>query len=110
MTAVSWHTKDPETGVINVGTYNGTLLGPTRASCRAAQGHLRIHWDKHHEKGEPLPAAIVIGAVPAVMMTSVVRIPYGLGELDVAGGLAGAPIEVVPCETIDLLVPSTAEV
>jgi UbiD family decarboxylase len=110
MTAVSWHTKDPETGVINVGTYNGTLLGPTRASCRASRSHLRIHWDKYRAKGEPMPAAIVIGAVPAVVMTSVLRIPFGLSELDVAGGLAGEPIALIPCETIDLLVPASAEV
>ncbi|MDP2646964.1 MAG: UbiD family decarboxylase [Desulfobacterales bacterium] len=110
LTAISWHTKDPDTGVINVGTYNGTVLGPTRTSCRSPRTDLRIHWDKHRAKGEPLPAAIVIGAVPAVTMVSVSKIPYGLSELDVAGALAGEPIEVIPCETIDLLVPATAEV
>jgi len=57
-----------------------------------------------------LPAAIVIGAVPVVTMASVSKMPYGLSELDVAGGLAGEPIEVTPCETMDLLVPATAEV
>ncbi|MDP2647487.1 MAG: UbiD family decarboxylase [Desulfobacterales bacterium] len=110
LTAISWHTKDPDTGVINVGTYNGTVLGPTRTSCRAPRAHIRMHWDKYRQRGEPMPAAIVIGAVPAVVMTSVTRVPYGLSELDVAGGLAGQPIEVVACETIDMLVPASAEV
>lgn len=35
---------------------------------------------------------------------------YGLDELSVAGGLRGEAVDVVKCETHDLLVPATAEI
>lgn len=111
MTAVTWHSKDPDTGVINVGTYNGLQLGPDRTNLRCGPAtHLMIHWHKCREKGVPLQVAAVLGAVPAVSMVSVARVPYGVSELDIAGGIAGEPIDVVPCETVDLLVPATAEI
>ena len=46
LTAVSWHTKDPETGILNVGTYNGLLTGPLRTSCRCPANQLATHWNK----------------------------------------------------------------
>jgi 4-hydroxy-3-polyprenylbenzoate decarboxylase/2,5-furandicarboxylate decarboxylase 1 len=36
--------------------------------------------------------------------------PYGTDELALAGSLRGAPVEVVPAETVDLEVPATAEI
>ena len=42
--------------------------------------------------------------------TAPARIPFSVSELDVAGGLAGAPIEVVKCSTNDVLVPANAEI
>lgn len=110
LTAISYHTKDPDTGGRNVGTYNGYALGPLRSSCRTGRGDLITHWNKCRQRGIPLQAAAVIGAVPAVCMASVTRMPYGTDELAVAGGIAGEPIEVVKCETVDIEVPATAEI
>jgi UbiD family decarboxylase len=111
MTAVSWHSRDPETGVINVGTYNALLMGPLRTNlrCGGTTG-LLDHWRKARARGEPLQVAAVIGGVPAVSMTSVARVPLHLSEHDVTGGLMGEPLPVVRCETSDLLVPATAEI
>jgi len=112
LTALSWHTKDPDTGIINIGTYNGTVLGPTHISCRArsANTHLHLHWDKCKQKGIPLQAAAVLGAVPAISYVSVSKVPYGIAEHSVAGGIAQEPMELVQCETVDLVVPATAEI
>jgi UbiD family decarboxylase len=38
------------------------------------------------------------------------KLPLGVDELTVAGGLAGAPINVVRARTVDLLVPAEAEI
>lgn len=111
LTAISWHTKDPDTGVTNVGTYNGTLLGPLHISCRVgAIKHLYFQWKKCKSRKIPLEAAAVIGTVPAVSYASVSPVPYGMAELNVAGGIAKEPIEVVKCETVDLMVPASAEI
>jgi 4-hydroxy-3-polyprenylbenzoate decarboxylase len=38
------------------------------------------------------------------------KLPVGVDELEVAGGLAGAPINVVRARTVDLMVPAEAEI
>jgi UbiD family decarboxylase len=110
-TAVCWITKDPDTGIRNVGTYNGYMLGPLRSSMRcSSHSDIVMHWKKCRQRGVPLEAAAVLGPVPAVCNVSVTKVPYGTDELAIAGGIAGEPIELVKCETVDLEVPSTAEV
>ncbi len=47
------------------------------------------------ELGRPLPVAMVIGAHPLFMLAGAARLPYGVDERHVAGGLFGAPLEVV---------------
>jgi UbiD family decarboxylase len=56
-----------------------------------------------------MPCAFVIGAAPVVMFTGPMKLPIDLDEMAVAGGLAGAPIRVAKCVTIDLDVPADAE-
>ncbi len=110
LTALSWHTKDPETGILNVGTYNGLLTGALRTSCRCAHNQLSVHWNKARQAGKPLQAAAVIGAVPAVSMVSCAKIPYGISEHAIAGGLMKESLPVVKCETVDIEVPASAEI
>lgn len=104
-------TKDPEDGSVNIGTYRGMIKGITRTGImtHGAQ-HIGIHLEKARRLGQPLPAAIILGCVPYVGMCSVAKIPYGISEYDVAGGLAGEAIELVKCETVDLEVPATSEI
>jgi UbiD family decarboxylase len=110
-TASHWFTKDPETGLINVGNYRGHIKSPTRTGVfLSSSNHGGYHWRKCKERGIPLQAALVIGAPPCVAYTAPSRIPFSVSELDVAGGLAGAAIEVVKCKTNDILVPANAEI
>ena len=62
------------------------------------------------DQGKPAPVAWVIGADPAVLLSATARLPYGLDENRVAGGLNAAPIELVRARTQDLLVPANAEI
>jgi 4-hydroxy-3-polyprenylbenzoate decarboxylase len=111
MSALCWVSRDPDTGSVNVGTYNGVVLGPLQSCVRVSpRGDLRVHWEKYKARGLPLPVAAVVGAVPVVPATSITEIPYGVNELEVASGLAGEPIEVVRCETVDIAVPAHAEI
>lgn len=104
-------TKDPETGIPNVGTYRCMIKGrdKTGVSIPPAQ-HIGIHFHKCREKKMPLRAAIVLGCTPAVGLASVTKIGYGLDEYAVAGGIAGKPVELVRCETVDIEVPASAEI
>lgn len=112
LTSPYWVTKDPETGDYNVGTYRGMIKGPRQVGLQmdTPSQHIAQHLAKAKAAGVPLEAAVVIGAVPAVGLTSVQKLPLGVSEYAVAGGLMGQPLEVVPCETVDLVVPATAEI
>lgn len=105
-------TKDAETGIRNVGTYNGFFRARDRLIASGMQGkHAGFyHWSPARRRGEPLPLAIVIGCTPEVMLAGSARIPYGVDELAIAGGMAGAPVELVRCNTVPLEVPAHAEV
>jgi len=104
-------TKDPETGIRNVGTYRLMLKGPWKTGLHTAHAqHIAIHAKKCLKLGRKLEVAVVIGAVPAVGLASVAKVPFGVDELAVAGALAGESIPIVKCETVDLEVPATAEI
>ncbi|MDP2647489.1 MAG: UbiD family decarboxylase [Desulfobacterales bacterium] len=109
-TATHFFSKDPETGAVNNGNYSGNVSARNRMTIginRAA--HIWIHLEKAKKLGKPLQVALVTGVVPAVSFVSVAKVTYGIDEMAVAGGLAGEPIEVVKCQTVDLEVPATAE-
>jgi UbiD family decarboxylase len=111
-TQAYWVTKDPETGIRNVGTYRAQVKSPTRTGImlhHERQG-LAIHWNQCRKKNIPLQAAMVIGGSPNIGYVSVANLPHGTDEFDVAGGISGEPVELIRCRTIDLEVPANAEV
>lgn len=102
--------KDPETGIRNMGVYSGHVFGKTKILWEINRGNQGwIHWQKWKRLGRPMPAAIVIGGPPAFFYTGAAKLPYGVDELEVAGGLMDEPVEMVKCRTIDLEVPAHAE-
>lgn len=111
-TCTHWITKDPDTGIRNMGNYRGHIKGRNKIGifpCGLGQD-VYIHWEKCKKKGIPLQAALVVGAPPVVSYAAVQKVPYGVDELAVAGGLAGEPIRLVKCKTIDMEVPAEAEI
>lgn len=100
--------KDPESARSNTSIYRLQVHGSRRLGVKAQQLHRQLR--KAEAKGEPLPVAIAIGTDPALMLASQWDAPYGVDELELAGALRGEPVEVVRAETVDLLVPATAEV
>jgi 4-hydroxy-3-polyprenylbenzoate decarboxylase len=113
LTATCVVTRDPDTGTQNIGTYRGHLKAPTRLGMMTLS-NLRAggyeHWRKHNDNGRKMPVAIVVGCPPVVAFQGPQKLPLGLDEITVAGGLAGGPINVVRGRTVDLLVPAEAEV
>ena len=111
ITAGHWITKDPETGHRNVGNYRGLIKGPGLSGLMAGTPQdISSHWEKCRARGVPLEAAIAVGTVPAVSYTATQKVPPDVDELALAGGLAGEPVKLVKCQTVDLEVPATAEV
>jgi UbiD family decarboxylase len=104
--------KDPVTGIRNVGTYRNRIINKADQFCirPGISSGLRDHVQKNEANGKSTECALVLGAQPSVGLVSVNAIPADMDELAVAGALNGAAIELVPCETIDLEVPATAEI
>lgn len=104
--------KDPDTGIYNMGTYRSMIREkPTEMAINfSIASHIQTHVKKNEARGKRTEVATVLGPDPAVMMASVTRVPQDIDELAVAGALRGSPVEMVKCKTIDLEVPATAEI
>ena len=106
-------TKDPDTGVQNMGNYRGQLKAPRRLGMNPSlelRPGIYAHWLKYKARGEKMPAAVVLGAPPCVTFTSTMKLPETVDEFTIAGGLVGGALNVVRAKTVDLLVPAEAEI
>ena len=114
LTATLCVTRDPHSGIQNMGTYRAGLKATDRLGVRMASriggagGYL--HWQKHNARRQPMPCAIVVGCAPVAMFTGGMKLAVDLDEMAVAGGLAGTPIRMARALTVDLDVPADAEI
>lgn len=72
--------------------------------------NMRLFAQRAFEAGRPLPISISIGTHPLEIMASGYRAPLGVDEMQIAGGLRGAPVELAPCETVDVPYIADAEI
>jgi len=103
-------TRDPKTGVRNVGMYRVQVLG---------KDLLAMHWQRHKvgaahwrdmaARGEKMPVAIVLGGDPASIYSASAPLPPNIDEYLFAGFLRRAPVHLAKAATVDLLVPAEAE-
>ena len=113
LTAPQFITKDPDTGIQNVGNYRAQVKAPRRLGMNPSielRPGILLHWNKHRQRGTKLPAAVAIGIPPVVSFAAVQKVPEHLDELAVAGALLGTPLNVVHARTVDLLVPAESEI
>lgn len=108
-------TKDPDTGIVNIGTYRGMLVGKDKVTVRGVSlGRAATHGGQHYLKfrglDKPMPIAVAFNWDPAMKYVSASAIPAGVCEYDVMGGVRQEPVPLVKCETIDLEVPAWAEI
>ena len=103
--------KDPETGIPDIGYYRFQVLGKDRLGFYAHILHrLGKSVAKAQRMGIPYHGAIIIGCDPILAYTCPIQVSESTNDWEVAGGLRGAPVELTRCKTIDLDVPATSEV
>src|SRR5918992_4242274 len=101
-------TKDPRTGIRNVGMYRLQKLGP-----RATAMHWQIHKDGRADylaTDGKIEVAVALGTDPVTTYTASAPLPKHIDELMLAGFLCGEPVELVRAKTVDLEVPASAEI
>lgn len=105
-------TKDPWTGIRNVGMYRLQVMD---------ERTLLVHWQRHkggaqHEQEARrrgiarMPCAVVLGGDPAAIWAASAPLPPGVDEYAFASWIRGSPLEMVPCVSQPLEVPARAEI
>jgi 4-hydroxy-3-polyprenylbenzoate decarboxylase len=101
-------TRDPRTGVRNLGMYRMQVLD---------RNTTYMHWQIHKDGRADwlatdgrIPVAVALGLDPITAYSASAPLPKHIGELMLAGFFRGAPVEMVACKTNDLEVPAHAEI
>ena len=104
-------TKNPETGVRNLGVYRLQVLDEKKAIMHW-QVHKRgaLHYQINKEEDRKTEVAIVIGADPAIIFSAIAPVPEGIDKYFFAGITRKKGVKLVKCRTVDLEVPASAEI
>jgi 4-hydroxy-3-polyprenylbenzoate decarboxylase len=103
-------TQDPDTGERNVGMYRIQIYDE-----RLTGMHWQLqkvgarHGRRYYETGTRMPVVIFLGGDPVFTFAATAPLPDGLDEFLLAGYLRRKSVELVKCETNDLLVPANAD-
>lgn len=102
--------RNPDTGVQNVSINRIQVNGPRRLAALILPRHLHVFQQAAESRGQPLEVAVVIGVDPLTLLASQAIVPIDRDELEIAGALHGAPLDVVKCLTNEVRVPANAEI
>jgi len=101
---------DPEYG-LNAGMYRMMFRTKNQTGIDlVSPSDMRRYYERALQKGKPLEVGIAIGVHPFEMLSASYKAPIGMNEFAIAGGLHGEPVELIPCETVNVLVPANAEI
>lgn len=104
-------TRDLVTGQLNVGLYRGQVLGRDKIGKLIIPAqHWGGHFMQHRETMRPMAVAVVHGWHDVLPFCAGSPFPKGVCEYEMMGAILGRPVELVKCETSDLLVPASAEI
>jgi 4-hydroxy-3-polyprenylbenzoate decarboxylase len=110
-TGCTFINRDPDTGYVNMGTYrmqvhDKNLLGIWQSP--GQQG--RLIAERYWKQGKSCPVVATFGGDPLLFFLSYTKFPFGVSELDRAGGMLGRPLEVIKGPLTGLPIPAHAEV
>ncbi len=103
--------RDPYTGLRNVGTYRMQVYdqrttGMHWQTHKVGAHHVRAGADSGLERME---VAVAIGGDPTTIWSGSMPLPPGIDEFAVAGVIREEAVDLVRCQTVDLEVPVAAE-
>ncbi len=103
-------TKDPETGIQNMGMYRLQVYDKNTTGM-----HWHLHkdgreiYEKYRKLGGKMPVSVAIGADPATTYAATAPLPKEIDEMVFSGFLRKEPLEIVKSKTNDIYVPANAE-
>ena len=102
--------RNPVSGIQNVSINRIQINGRDRLGILILPRHLHAFFAAAEARGEALEVAIAIGVDPLTALASQAIAPIDFDELEIAGALHGAPLEVVKCTSNEVRVPANAEI
>jgi 4-hydroxy-3-polyprenylbenzoate decarboxylase len=104
------HTKDPESGIRNVGMYRMQVFAPdmTGMHWHLHKGSAH-HYQKYKKLGTRMPVTVTLGGDPVYTFAATAPLPENFDEYMFAGFLRKKRVEMVKCITNDLEVPEDVD-
>ena len=103
-------TRDPQSGVRNVGMYRVQVLGKNICAMHWQRHKVgAAHWREMASRGEKMPVAIVLGGDAPSIYSASAPLPPNIDEYVFAGFLRSKPVMMTKAVTSDLKVPAEAE-
>lgn len=104
------HTKDPLTGIRNVGMYRMQVFGPDLTGMHWHKHKVSArHYNEYKKLGQKMPVAVALGGDPVYTYAATAPLPDGIDEYMLAGFLRKKKVELVQCLTQDIQVPADAD-
>jgi len=104
------HTKDPLSGIRNLGMYRMQVFGP---DLTGMHWHLHkgsaTHFNKYKELKRRMPVTVTLGGDPVYTYAATAPLPENIDEYLFAGFLRKKKVELIKCLTNDLEVPSDVD-
>lgn len=104
-------TKDPHTGIRNVGLYRMQVFGPALTAMHWHRHKVSArHFNEYKKLGFKMPVVVSLGGDPAYTYCGTAPLPDGVDEFMLAGFLRKKRVELVKCLTQDMYVPADADI
>jgi len=105
------HTKDPNTGIRNVGMYRMQVFEPTLTGMHWHKHKVSAkHFNEYKKLNKPMPVAVALGGDPVYAYSATAPLPENVDEYMLAGFLRKKKVELVKCITQpEIEVPADAD-
>ena len=103
-------TKDPDTGVPNMGMYRMQVFDSKTTGMHWHRHKTGArHYDGYKRRGERMPVSVAIGGDPVYAYSATAPVPDNIDEMLLAGMLRQKPVKMVKCLTNDIWVPADCD-
>ena len=103
-------TKDPETGIPNMGMYRMQIFDNHTTGMHWHRHKTGArHYDAYKRLGRRMPVSVALGGDPAYIYSATAPMPDNMDEMLLAGMLRRRPVRLVQCLTNDLWVPADCD-
>lgn len=105
------HTKEPNTGIRNIGMYRMQVFAPDMTGMHWHKHKVSArHFNEYKKLGKRMPVAVAIGGDPIYTYAATAPLPENVDEYMLAGFLRKKKVELVKCiSQPEIEVPSDAD-